>query len=95
MIASLVAYGFVGKLVCDPLLLALIADHAPKDKMSTVYGLYNCIAMVGAIAAPYVTGWLRDSTGTWDSGFYFAVGLLTIGWTALWTLKSRHAQPTN
>ena len=26
---------------------------------------------------------------------YFAVGLLTIGWTALWTLKSRHAQPTN
>ena len=95
MIASLVAYGFVGKLACDPLLLALIADHAPKDKMSTVYGLYNCIAMVGAIAAPYVTGWLRDSTGTWDSGFYFAVGLLTIGWTALWTLKSRHAQPTN
>lgn len=87
MIASLVAYGFVGKLACDPLLLALIADHAPKDKMSTVYGLYNCIAMVGAIAAPYVTGWLKDTAGTWNSGFYFAVALLSIGWIALCTLK--------
>lgn len=89
VIASLVAYGLVGKLACDPLLLALISDHAPKDKLSTVYGLYNCIAMVGAILAPYVTGWLRDSTTNWNSGFYFAAGLLVLGWLAALTLKSK------
>lgn len=89
VIAALVLYGLVGKLACDPLLLALISDHAPKDKLSTVYGLYNCIAMVGAILAPYVTGWLRDTTTTWNSGFYFAAGLLVLGWLAALTLKSK------
>lgn len=82
MIASLVLYGVVGKLACDPLLLALTSDHAPKDKMSTVYGMYNCIAMIGAILAPYLTGWLKDSTSSFNSGFYLSIVLLALGWFA-------------
>lgn len=56
LIAALVAYGLFGKLACDPIILTLISDAAPKDKLSSVYGIYNCIAMLGAILSPYITG---------------------------------------
>lgn len=83
MIASLVFYGLVGKLATDPLLIALISDNAPKSSLSTVYGLYNCIAMMGAILAPYITGWLKDVTHSFNSGFYLSIILLAAGWCAV------------
>ena len=93
LIAALVAYGLFGKLACDPIILTLISDAAPKDKLSSVYGIYNCIAMLGAILSPYITGWLRDSTNTWNSGFYFAAGMLAVGWLAAWTLRKENPVP--
>ena len=36
LIAALVAYGLFGKLACDPIILTLISDAAPKDKLSSV-----------------------------------------------------------
>lgn len=93
LIAALVAYGLFGKLACDPIILTLISDAAPKDKLSSVYGIYNCIAMLGAILSPYITGWLRDSTNTWNSGFYFAAGMLAVGWLAAWTLRKETPVP--
>ena len=93
MITALVAYGLFGKLACDPIILTLISDAAPKDKLSSVYGIYNCIAMLGAILSPYITGWLRDSTNTWNSGFYFAAGMLAVGWLAAWTLRKETPVP--
>lgn len=90
MIFSLVLYGLFGKLATDPLLLALISDNAPKANMSTVYGIYNCIAMVAAILAPYVTGWLKDLTHSFNSGFYLAALLIAVGWlTAAFLLHTK------
>lgn len=80
VIASIFCYGIVGKLTSDPLILALISDNAPKSMMSTVYGAYNFIAMLGAIFAPYLTGWLKDVSNSFDSGLYLALILLAIGW---------------
>lgn len=79
MIASLVCYGLFGKLATDPLLIALVADNAPRNQLSTAFGIFNFVGMCSAIVAPYATGWLRDISGSWNSGFYVSVGLLIIG----------------
>ncbi len=35
--------------------------------------------MSGAILAPYITGWIADTTGSMKVGFYLASVLLLIG----------------
>jgi len=45
--------------------------------------------MSSAIIAPYATGLLRDITGSWNSGFYVAVGLLILGIVAVLCIKKK------
>lgn len=89
MIVALVCYGFFGKLATDPLCIALIADNAPRASLSTAFGLFNFVGMSSAILAPYLTGWLRDVTGVFDSGFYVAVIFLTLGWICAFLIKEK------
>ncbi len=90
MMVSLVCYGLFGKLATDPLLIALVADNTPRNQLSTAFGIFNFVGMCSAIIAPYATGWLRDTSGSWNSGFYVSVGLLAIGILA--TLMIREKQ---
>lgn len=76
---ALIGYGIFGKISTNPVLVAVVADNAPKHALSTAFGLYNFIGMCGSILAPYITGWLTDVTGTLNAGFYFAGALLLIG----------------
>ncbi|RHW41000.1 MFS transporter [Neobacillus notoginsengisoli] len=85
--AALIGYGIFGKLSTNPILLAVTADNAPKGSLGTAFGLYNFIGMCGSILAPYITGYLTDLTGSLNSGFYFAAGLLVIGTIASFLLK--------
>lgn len=78
VIVSLVLYGFFGKLATDPLLVSLCGIYSPRQITATAFGLFNFIGMSSAILAPYVTGFLVDTTGNWDSGFYLTIGLLAI-----------------
>lgn len=75
MITALVCYGFFGKLATDPLTIA--------------FGIFNFVGMSSAIIAPYATGLLRDITGSWNSGFYVAVGLLILGIVAVLCIKEK------
>lgn len=77
--AALIGYGIFGKISTNPVLVAVVADNAPKQSLSTAFGFYNFIGMCGSIIAPYLTGWLTDVTGTLNAGFYFAAVLLVIG----------------
>lgn len=81
--AALIAYGVFGKISTNPVLVAIVADNAPKQALGTAFGLYNFIGMVGSILAPYITGLLVDITGTYNAGFYFAGFLLIIAVVAV------------
>lgn len=77
--AALIGYGIFGKISTNPVLVAVVADNAPKNAYGTSFGIYNFIGMLGSILAPYITGFLADVTGNLDMGFYFAGFLLVIG----------------
>lgn len=76
---ALIAYGLFGKIGTNPVLVAVVADNAPKHAYGTAFGVFNFIGMCGSILAPYITGFLADITGTMDMGFYFAGALILVG----------------
>ncbi|MFD1556480.1 MFS transporter [Paraburkholderia silviterrae] len=87
VIVALVLYGLLGKLATDPLLVALCGTNSPKAITATAFGTFNFIGMSSSILAPYVTGWLVDTTGSWNTGFYLAIGLLAIAFVAALFLR--------
>ncbi|MBN6206062.1 MFS transporter [Ralstonia pickettii] len=84
---ALIGYGIFGKISTNPVLVAVVADNAPKNAYSTSFGVYNFIGMCGSILAPYITGFLTDITGSLNMGFYFAGVLLIIGTIAAFLIK--------
>lgn len=89
---ALIGYGIVGKISTNPVLIAVVADNAPKNALSTSFSVYNFIGMTASILAPYVTGYLTDLTGAMATGFYLAAGLLIIGFICTLLLKEKHKQ---
>jgi ACS family tartrate transporter-like MFS transporter len=43
--------------------------------MGIAFGVLNGVAFIGAIVAPYVTGWIRDWSGSFAGGCYLAAVL--------------------
>lgn len=84
---ALIGYGIFGKISTNPVLVAVVADNAPKNAYSTSFGVYNFIGMCGSILAPYITGFLTDITGSLNMGFYFAGALLVVGTISAFLIK--------
>ena len=51
---------------------ALTAELAPRRAMGIAFGVLNGVAFIGAIVAPYVTGWIKDWSGSFAGGCYLA-----------------------
>ncbi|MGL4861441.1 MAG: MFS transporter, partial [Enterobacteriaceae bacterium] len=83
LISVLVLYGLIGKISLNPVLVALVADNAPKASLSTAFGLYNFFGMAASIFAPYITGFIADQTGSLNAGFYFAALITVVGIIAM------------
>lgn len=83
---SLIVYGIVGKLSTNPVLIAVVANNAPRVGLATSFGIYNFIGMSASILAPYITGFITDVTGNLDMGFYLAGALLVVGIIAVFLL---------
>lgn len=79
LIVVLIIYGLTGKLALDPILVAFVAQNAPKKALSTVLSVYNFVGMSGSILAPYITGYIADKLGSMQAGFYLAAIMLVIG----------------
>jgi MFS family permease len=92
LISVLVLYGLTGKLALDPIMVTFVTKHAPKAALGTTLSAYNFIGMSGSILAPYVTGYLADTAGSMQIGFYLACGLLVVGLIAFAVLakEDRH-----
>lgn len=87
LVTVLILYGFIGKISLNPVLIALVADNAPKASLSTAFGLYNFFGMAASICAPYSTGLIADKTGSLNSGFYLAAVITLVGITAMLFVK--------
>lgn len=79
LISVLILYGLTGKLALDPIMVTFVTKHAPKSALGTSLSAYNFIGMSGSILAPYVTGYLADTSGSMQFGFYLSCVLLAIG----------------
>lgn len=79
LITVLIFYGLTGKLALDPIMVTFVTKHAPRAALGTTLSAYNFIGMSGSILAPYVTGYLADTSGSMQVGFYLSCVLLIIG----------------
>lgn len=55
---------------------ALLPDIVPREILGTAYGLTNTIHFLGALLAPWVTGKIKDMTGSFAGGMYVAAGFI-------------------
>src|SRR5699024_10796325 len=74
--SALILYGIVGKISTIPVLIAVVANNAPKSAYSTAFSVYNFIGMCASILALYITGFIYDQAESMANGFYLAAGLL-------------------
>ena len=58
---------------------ALLSELVPGEIMGTTFGLANFIGFMSAWIAPYFTGWIKDTTGSFSGGLYVSGLLLVIG----------------
>ena len=58
---------------------ALLSELVPAEIMGTTFGLANFIGFMSAWIAPYFTGWIKDTTGSFSGGLYFSGALLIVG----------------
>lgn len=77
--AALVLYGLTGKLVVDPLLVALVADAAPPERYASAFGVLNFFGTISMVLAPAITGVLADRTGSFVGAFRLAAILSLLG----------------
>lgn len=91
LVAALMVYGLTGKLALDPVMTAYVADHTRREHYGKVFGLFNFAGMCSSVLAPYLTGFVADRTGTLQSGFYMAGGLLVVAMAALAAVREPEA----
>lgn len=73
--AAIVLYGLTGKLVQDPLVVALVADSTPPAGHGTAFGILNFAGTISTVLAPVLTGYLADRAGGFGPAFLLAAGL--------------------
>jgi MFS family permease len=66
---------------------ALIADTVPREVLGTTFGLSNTVSFCGSLIAPWASGAIRDSTGSFAWGFYASAILLVFGALSIGALR--------
>jgi predicted MFS family arabinose efflux permease len=58
---------------------ALLSELAPPESVGMTFGLANFIGFLSAWVAPYLTGYMKDATGSFSGGLYLAGGIMMVG----------------
>jgi ACS family D-galactonate transporter-like MFS transporter len=59
---------------------AILGELFPPSVLGKAFGLYNATCFIGGVSGPYLTGVIRDATGTFAVGLYAAAaGCLLCG----------------
>lgn len=88
LIFGIIAYGFLGKLAVEPIIISWLGQYAPRKSIATTYGVFNFFGMSASVLVPSITGMISDATGTKVYAFYLAIGILCTG-TLLFYLINR------
>ena len=84
----LLLYGFLGKMAVDPVLISHLSDLADEDKLASTLGIFNFFGMASSVVAPSLTGFIIDTTGSGEWGFYIGAFFLIVG-TVIFYLGER------
>lgn len=87
----LLLYGFLGKMAIDPVLISHLSDMADQGKVASTLGIFNFFGMSSSVVAPAFTGFIIDSTGSGEWGFYIGAIFLLIG-TVVFYLGNRKSE---
>jgi MFS family permease len=73
-----------------PVLWGLPAKLLVGTGAAVGLALYNSVGLLGGFVGPYVTGWLRDSTGDYRAAFFAMAGVLVLGGLIAVFVDRRH-----
>jgi predicted MFS family arabinose efflux permease len=62
-----------------PPVYALLGDMVDPESLGTGFGLLNSVSFLGAVAAPPLTGWVRDAAGSFSPGCLLAALVAVVG----------------
>lgn len=65
---------------------AILGDLFPSSVLGRAFGAFNTICFLGAVASPFVTGWLRDLTGSFVAGLHGAAALSALAVAGMMSL---------
>jgi MFS family permease len=58
---------------------AMLGEMFDERELSTAFGLYNTVCVLGAVVGPGLTGWTRDLTGSFAAGCYVSAAVALAG----------------
>lgn len=82
LIIALVLYGIVGRTVSDTVMIAWFGDHVCEkspEALGSAVGIYNLVGMSSAIFAPFVSGLVKDLTGSLSGAFFLGALVVFMG----------------
>lgn len=79
IIISIIAYGFFGKLVVEPIIIAWLSQFASRKRLATTYGVFNFFGMLSAVIVPSLTGYISDIMHSKTYAFYLAIIITLTG----------------
>lgn len=91
LVAMIVAYGLLGKLTVEPLIIAWFGRMAPAGSLATTLSVLNLFAAAASVAAPAVTGLVSDAFGSKAVGLGVACVVLAVA-TLVFAMVSRRAR---
>lgn len=75
LLVGLFLYGMTGKLVLDPVLVAMVSDRVASHARAGALGVLNLASTISMVSAPALTGYLADVTKSFRASFWVAIVL--------------------
>ena len=75
LLGGLLLYGITGKLVLDPVLVAMVSDRVESQARAGALGVLNLASTLSMVSAPAMTGYLADITKSFRASFWVAIVL--------------------
>lgn len=81
------AYGFCAGAM-TPLAFAVVPEIVGMERMLGALGLLQLLESVGGLLGAPLSGWLKDSTGSYTASFLVAGSFLVLGTLVTWSLPN-------
>jgi ACS family D-galactonate transporter-like MFS transporter len=73
---------------------ALVAELVPRRAQGIAFGVLNAVSFVASLLAPFVTGWIKDWSGSFAGSCYLAALIGAAGVPVALAVRGRGPSPT-